>query len=1121
MYLKGGCTSSYSSEVATGIGYSGGFSLNNCNDNTCTSCTNGPTNSYYTAYGSGPTSNCAWSCNSGYTLVSSMCVPPCNAGSYYNGIICTACSSGTFSPGGVVISCSPCINSPGAYGSFSGPGTTNTNCPWACNAGYYRNGATCVACSSGTYSTAGATACSSCVNNPGAYATYTGPGTNATNCPVACKAAAYLSGGTCTPCAVGTYNAGGSATTCQNCTNDGIANSVFVNNSATSQCPRACKNLFYQAFNLLFIDTDRYIHYYNIPQDGATLLGNGAWVQQVNYQSGSISGNLAISKDQSYLLGGINEGLVQGYDLNTNTYITLPMSYTASGGPEVTTVSQWGSVYWTDNVGDHLVFSDSSGKSLYKGYITKLRTEMKIYGYLSSTTIWSPIQDHTGTRVYFSKLNAAIYVLDNATNTYSTVTTTVAGAVSRLTISSGDTFLIAVVSNQQVVYVNLTTNTTSIVAGTTSSGYVDGTGANARFANIGYGIALSPDDTLLFVMDAKYLRKIVLSTSMVSTLHTLPANTPFPFVASWTPCLACAGCSPGQSMSGSCSSAGNNVVCTACATGYYTDTTTSTSCSLCTNNPGVYGILSGPGTNATNCPVTCNAGTYLSGGTCTPCAVGTYSAGGSATVCGACTNTLYSVAVYTSSATNSTGCSMACPTNYYTTTSTASQLMVEMYIASGNIATYKMTHGSDTKTLVNTGTVRLPGLAVTSDGTVLTLGKTQSDYPYQAWKYAPSSIPWSNPTNLGWASGAATITPQAGMTLFNTETYVLVAVDGFCMIWQYHIATGARTNFAGTNAMCVYADGHISTAMFRLIMGLAVYNNLVYIAESEARIRVYNTQTGMVSTLTGDGTLSYQAGTGSTCRLNVQTNPQISTTTQSLIVIHAGTPNRLAQVDFNGVCRFLPTPNISIMDGDIRIATNGDGSLVYIPTKNPGGYAVYNILTGASSDITINTGGCTSGCTYGVNWIKEVSAGPTCAACKTCSSNGYRSTPCPQGSTSDVSTCACNAGYYGDGLTCTACRTCGPNAYLTTLCQPGSTSDVTTCSCNPGYYTNGISTVASPKTCVACETGTYSNTIGATSYTCVQCPAGTFNNQTGRADATWCLPCRPGWFGATNGSSVG
>ena len=89
-------------------------------------------------------------------------------------------------------------------------------------------------------------------------------------------------------------------------------------------------------------------------------------------------------------------------------------------------------------------------------------------------------------------------------------------------------------------------------------------------------------------------------------------------------------------MSGFCNSSGNTVVCTACAAGYYTDTTTATSCSPCTNNPGAYGTFAGPGTNATSCTVSCYAGAYLVGGVCALCALGSYASSSGLNVCTVC-----------------------------------------------------------------------------------------------------------------------------------------------------------------------------------------------------------------------------------------------------------------------------------------------------------------------------------------------------------------------------------------------------------------------------------------------------------------------------------------------------
>ena len=176
---------------------------------------------------------------------------------------------------------------------------------------------------------------------------------------------------------------------------------------------------------------------------------------------------------------------------------------------------------------------------------------------------------------------------------------------------------------------------------------------------------------------------------------------------------------------------------------------------------------------------------------------------------------------------------------------------------------------------------------------------------------------------------------------------------------------------------------------------------------------------------------------------------------------------------------------------------------------SPGGstttcQACTNAITGPGA--YVSSGSSVSRCT----WACGEGATLEGAACvpTTCAPGVFRSagvcTTCPNGTYS--------AG--GNAAACTTCRECCVGANKSTLCPPGSATDVSTCACNPGYWRDGAA-------CSACPTGTYSNTVGVTSYPCLQCPAGTLNNRTGGSAVTWCLPCRPGWFGATNGSSVG
>ena len=146
--------------------------------------------------------------------------------------------------------------------------------------------------------------------------------------------------------------------------------------------------------------------------------------------------------------------------------------------------------------------------------------------------------------------------------------------------------------------------------------------------------------------------------------------------------------------------------------------------------------------------------------------------------------------------------------------------------------------------------------------------------------------------------------------------------------------------------------------------------------------------------------------------------------------------------------------------------------------------------------------------------------------CKSCNSSHATTSgqPCSEGSTADTVICACNAGYYGNGVECTPlcrggffadgnmcrpCRTCDIYATQLDYCLTGSASDIQ-CSCNSGYYGNGTLCnicqtcdvhATTPGTCPAgtisnfhcyCSAGFFGNGV-----TCSVCPAGTYVSHAG------------------------
>lgn len=77
-------------------------------------------------------------------------------------------------------------------------------------------------------------------------------------------------------------------------------------------------------------------------------------------------------------------------------------------------------------------------------------------------------------------------------------------------------------------------------------------------------------------------------------------------------------------------------------------------------------------------------------------------------------------------------------------------------------------------------------------------------------------------------------------------------------------------------------------------------------------------------------------------------------------------------------------------------------------------------------------------------------------ACRSCSLYATMETGCSSGSKTDTVSCKCNAGYYGDGFVCTPCRSCHEHGTLSNACQHGSTVDSVTCACNSGYFGDGV-----------------------------------------------------------------
>ncbi|POI30094.1 hypothetical protein CIB84_006155 [Bambusicola thoracicus] len=76
--------------------------------------------------------------------------------------------------------------------------------------------------------------------------------------------------------------------------------------------------------------------------------------------------------------------------------------------------------------------------------------------------------------------------------------------------------------------------------------------------------------------------------------------------------------------------------------------------------------------------------------------------------------------------------------------------------------------------------------------------------------------------------------------------------------------------------------------------------------------------------------------------------------------------------------------------------------------------------------------------------------------------------------------------------------------------------------CQPGYYCSQGSSSSSPVGLSfgdLCQPGYYCS-AGTTHPKEMACPAGTWNGQRGAQDATWCLPCSPGFFCSMSGQDA-
>ena len=230
-------------------------------DSTCAACTNLPTNGIYTSAGQqGDSRSCKVGCSTGYFMQGSICVP-CDTSSCPTGQYRSAC---TATANGQCVPCTkgPVHSS---YKSGGKPYNYDA-CDWSCLAGYFADGSTCSQCSSSTcpvgkYRTPCTatvdSVCQACTNLPtnGVFASAGNVGDPA-SCQTTCVSGYFKVGATCvacdtTSCSVGEYRSACSASAngqCRPCTK-APANAQYTSPGkpyGSDACDWKCNNNFYQ-----------------------------------------------------------------------------------------------------------------------------------------------------------------------------------------------------------------------------------------------------------------------------------------------------------------------------------------------------------------------------------------------------------------------------------------------------------------------------------------------------------------------------------------------------------------------------------------------------------------------------------------------------------------------------------------------------------------------------------------------------------------------------------------------------------------------------------------------------------------------------------------------------------
>ena len=569
-----------------------------------------------------------------------------------------------------------------------------------------------------------------------------------------------------------------------------------------------------------------------------------------------------------------------------------------------------------------------------------------------------------------------------------------------------------------------------------------------------------------------------------------------------TPPSTCS-CNAGYYLSGAST-------CTACATGTYSAGGTGTTCSACTGDYtyNIYTTFTGPGTTATDCPTSCVPRAYRSSGFCTPCNAGYYSAGGSTTSCLPCTN-----------------CTMT-PAPPYTGAVRANAIGVtDDYLKWNSSGTLTLSTSLYTQVLVVGGGGKGGnGIEGVNGG-----GGGGGGGGGVTWTYI--TLPAGTCTITVGAGGGTSGNPTG-----NTGGTSRIQCGGTVMVDQPGGGAGGDAGQNGGNGASSGGGGGLATGGFAAGTSSTGGNR-----GCDAYLQWAGAGGG--ANRACDSTWRSDGGNGVPSNIMKPTYgpyPYGSGGGGGAVVVSYMLNNGYGgDPDFayagRGWWTDMAAAYRTQAPHDGTAETGGGGGGGCGPAGGPyrGGYGGSGIVVirapparlDGTMIMTCNTGyytdgmgGC-SACTNGNAYSIYIGPGSTATGCPIyCVAGAYNSS----------GTCVpCAAGGYKSSVGSTVCTTCPAGSYcpagatVATTCPAGSycptagLSAATTCPAGTYCPTTGLSAYTT------CPAGTYGSTVGATSYPCVQCPAGTYNSLTGRTDSLACVPCLPGWFGATPGSGVG